>query len=336
MRCFGPSASRRAKLRRDELEEAFGEGYDEAEEARIFAVEELARQQSELEEAFGEGYDPEEEARLFAEDDASPRAASPREAPGEMDFPVRGNGETRRESREENANAREGARDAPPATIAASPRARPRALPQANDRMGVTTMTLESPSSSPEEPPKETKAEAAEKKPRRPRRRAAEETQKPAPAPTANVSRVARVAAADFEAPDASPAPKRAVAGVAGVAGVDASNAKADASSSLPPLDLGDPERYRRLRETLGVEDALRAPLRRLLAPLEATARDDARGGEKVNPDLFVPLDMPRGLLLPFAQHEAYGRLKLREIRQEDGSAGYGTLAARGAGAARR
>ena len=104
MRCFGPSASRRAKLRRDELEEAFGEGYDEAEEARIFALEELARQQSELEEAFGEGYDPEEEARLFAEDDASPRAASPREAPGEMDFPVRGNGETRRESREENAN----------------------------------------------------------------------------------------------------------------------------------------------------------------------------------------------------------------------------------------
>ena len=72
MRCFGPSASLKARLRRDELAEAFGEGYDEAEEARIFALEELARQQSELEEAFGEGYDPEEEARLFAEEDAEP------------------------------------------------------------------------------------------------------------------------------------------------------------------------------------------------------------------------------------------------------------------------
>ena len=44
MRCFGPSASLKARLRRDELTEAFGEGYDEAEEARIFALEELARQ----------------------------------------------------------------------------------------------------------------------------------------------------------------------------------------------------------------------------------------------------------------------------------------------------
>jgi hypothetical protein len=44
---------------------------------------------------------------------------------------------------------------------------------------------------------------------------------------------------------------------------------------------------------------------------------------------------MPRGLLRPFAQHEAYGRLKLREIQQEDGSVGYATLAADGDGAPR-
>ena len=44
---------------------------------------------------------------------------------------------------------------------------------------------------------------------------------------------------------------------------------------------------------------------------------------------------MPRELLLPFAQHEAYGRLKLREIQQEDGSVGYATLAADGDGAPR-
>ena len=63
--------------------------------------------------------------------------------------------------------------------------------------------------------------------------------------------------------------------------------------------------------------------------------RQRRSGGEKGNPDLFVPLEMPRELLLPFAQHEAYGRLKLREIKQEDGSVGYATLAADGDGAPR-
>ena len=264
MRCFGPSASQRARLRRDELEEAFGEGYDEAEESRIFALEELARQQSELEEAFGEGYDPEEEARLFAEDDASPPAASRREAPGDH---VRGNSETSRRQK----YAREDA-------VAASPRARPKAP--------------------------------------------SEEKGKRAPAPTTTPPRAARS--------DASPAPRRAVACVAAKT---SANANADSSASLPPLDLGDPEKYRRLRETLGVESALRAPLRQLLAPLEADA--NARGGEKANPDLFVPPEMPRGLLLPFAPREAYERLELRETRQADGSVGYGTLATEGAGSRR-
>jgi len=114
----------------------------------------------------------------------------------------------------------------------------------------------------------------------------------------------------------------------------NATNERAASFSSLPPLDLGDPEKYRRLRETLGVEAALRTPLAQLLAPLEATNGGE-RGREKGNPDLFVPLEMPRGLLLPFAQHEAYGRLKLREIQQEDGSVGYATRAADGAGAPR-
>ena len=140
-------------------------------------------------------------------------------------------------------------------------------------------------------------------------------------------------AALAAEASGASPAARRTDARFAAE-----TNGRAPApvsSSSLPPLDLGDPEKYRRLRETLGVEAALRTPLRRLLAPLEAAANENEREREKGNPDLFVPTEMPRGLLLPFAQHEAYGRLKLREIRQEDGSVGYGTLAAEGAGAPR-
>ena len=35
----------------------------------------------------------------------------------------------------------------------------------------------------------------------------------------------------------------------------NATNEKAASFSSLPPLDLGDPEKYRRLRETLGEKD---------------------------------------------------------------------------------
>ena len=63
-----------------------------------------------------------------------------------------------------------------------------------------------------------------------------------------------------------------------------APGAPASSSSSLPPLDLGDPEKYRRLRETLGVEAALRAPLSRLLAPLEAAAKDENRRGARGTP----------------------------------------------------
>jgi hypothetical protein len=296
MRCFGPSASQEARHRRDELEEAFGEGYDEAEEARIFALEELARQQSELEEAFGEGYDPEEEARLFAEEDAVPPEAPP-EAP--LDF-VRGNEEgslTRRR------DASEDERETPPATVATSPRTTPKALPEVNDESARVT-TLESSRSTSEEPPTE-----------------AEETEPPS-----------------FVAESSPNAPAKTKVAAPSVRSAktfeNATNEKAASFSSLPPLDLGDPEKYRRLRETLGVEAALRVPLAQLLAPLEATTEAE-RGREKGNPDLFVPLEMPRGLLLPFAQHEAYGRLKLREIQQEDGSVGYATLAADGDGAPR-
>jgi len=316
MRCFGPSASLKARLRRDELTEAFGEGYDEAEEARIFALEELARQQSELEEAFGEGYDPEEEARLFAEEDAVPPAAPQREARGgefggEIEI-AEGSSTRRRDASE---------------TVATSPRAHPKAPPkEASDGDGatVTAPSRTLPLSTPEDPP--TKTEETELVPTELLRD--EEllrVAKPANAP-------ARAALA-AEASGASPAARRTDARFAAE-----TNERAPApvsSSSLPPLDLGDPEKYRRLRETLGVEAALRTPLRRLLAPLEAAANENEREREKGNPDLFVPMEMPRGLLLPFAQHEAYGRLKLREIRQEDGSVGYGTRAAEGAGAPR-
>jgi len=128
MRCFGPSASQEARHRRDELEEAFGEGYDEAEEARIFALEELARQQSELEEAFGEGYDPEEEARLFAEEDAVPPEAPPRSSrrgfrPREI---AEGSSTRRRDASEDE-------RETPPATVATSPRTTPKAPPRVSD-----------------------------------------------------------------------------------------------------------------------------------------------------------------------------------------------------------
>jgi hypothetical protein len=34
---------------------------------------------------------------------------------------------------------------------------------------------------------------------------------------------------------------------------------------------------------------------------------------------------MPPALLLPFAKHEAYGRLKLQKGKLEDGSVGYST-----------
>ena len=68
------------------------------------------------------------------------------------------------------------------------------------------------------------------------------------------------------------------------------------------------------------MEASLRTPLTELLAPLERSSGDSS---DKINPDLFVPTSMPTALLLPFAQHEAYGRLKLKEVRQEDGSIGF-------------
>ena len=327
MRCFGPSASLKARLRRDELAEAFGEGYDEAEEARIFALEELARQQSELEEAFGEGYDPEEEARLFAEEDAEPPAAPQREARGgEI------GGEIAHGSSTSRRDASQSAKVGHVKEVATSSRARSKAPPkEANDDDGASvTARRMSSLSTPE--PLSTKAEETELVPPTELLRNEEllRVAKPADAPRGPAAPAA-------EASAASPAARRTGARFENAETNErAPGAPASSSSSLPPLDLGDPEKYRRLRETLGVEAALRAPLSRLLAPLEAAAKDEnQRGREKGNPDLFVPLEMPRGLLLPFAHHEAYGRLKLREIRQEDGSVGYGTRAAEGAGAPR-
>ena len=322
MRCFGPSASLKARLRRDELTEAFGEGYDEAEEARIFALEELARQQSELEEAFGEGYDPEEEARLFAEEEAEPPAAPQREARGgEI------GGEIAHGSSTSRRDASQSAKVGQVKDVATSSRAGSKAPPkEASDDDGATVTARRTSSLSTPEP-LSTKAEETELVPTELLRD--EEllrVAKPADAPRGPAAPAA-------EASGASPAARRTDARFAAE-----TNERAPApvsSSSLPPLDLGDPEKYRRLRETLGVEAALRTPLRRLLAPLEAAANENERRREKGNPDLFVPTEMPRGLLLPFAHHEAYGRLKLREIRQEDGSVGYGTRAAEGAGAPR-
>lgn len=326
MRCFGPSASLKARLRRDELAEAFGEGYDEAEEARIFALEELARQQSELEEAFGEGYDPEEEARLFAEEDAEPPAAPQREARGgELGGEIAHGSSTRRRDASQSAKVGQ-VKD-----VATSSRAGSKAPPkEASDDDGATVTARRTSSLSTPEP-LSTKAEETEFVPTELLRN--EEllrVAKPADAPRGPAAPAA-------EASAASPAARRTGARFENAETNErAPGAPASSSSSLPPLDLGDPEKYRRLRETLGVEAALRAPLSRLLAPLEAAAKDEnQRGREKGNPDLFVPLEMPQGLLLPFAHHEAYGRLKLREIRQEDGSVGYGTRAAEGAGAPR-
>ena len=327
MRCFGPSASLKARLRRDELAEAFGEGYDEAEEARIFALEELARQQSELEEAFGEGYDPEEEARLFAEEDAEPPAAPQREARGgEI------GGEIAHGSSTSRRDASQSAKVGHVKEVATSSRAGSKAPPkEASDDDGATVTARRTSSLSTPEP-LSTKAEETELVPPTELLRNEEllRVAKPADAPRGPAAPAA-------EASAASPAARRTGARFENAETNErAPGAPASSSSSLPPLDLGDPEKYRRLRETLGVEAALRAPLSRLLAPLEAAAKDEnQRGREKGNPDLFVPLEMPRGLLLPFAHHEAYGRLKLREIRQEDGSVGYGTRAAEGAGAPR-
>ena len=327
MRCFGPSASLKARLRRDELAEAFGEGYDEAEEARIFALEELARQQSELEEAFGEGYDPEVEARLFAEEDAEPPAAPQREARGgEI------GGEIAHGSSTSRRDASQSAKVGHVKEVATSSRAGSKAPPkEASDDDGATVTARRTSSLSTPEP-LSTKAEETELVPPTELLRNEEllRVAKPADAPRGPAAPAA-------EASAASPAARRTGARFENAETNErAPGAPASSSSSLPPLDLGDPEKYRRLRETLGVEAALRAPLSRLLAPLEAAAKDEnQRGREKGNPDLFVPLEMPRGLLLPFAHHEAYGRLKLREIRQEDGSVGYGTRAAEGAGAPR-
>lgn len=328
MRCFGPSASLKARLRRDELAEAFGEGYDEAEEARIFALEELARQQSELEEAFGEGYDPEEEARLFAEEDAEPPAAPQREARGGEIGGEIAHGSSTRHTRDASQSAKVGhVKD-----VATSSRAGSKAPPkEASDDDGATVTARRTSSLSTPEP-LSTKAEETELVPPTELLRNEEllRVAKPADAPRGPAAPAA-------EASAASPAARRTGSRFENAETNErAPGAPASSSSSLPPLDLGDPEKYRRLRETLGVEAALRAPLSRLLAPLEAAAKDEnQRGREKGNPDLFVPLEMPRGLLLPFAHHEAYGRLKLREIRQEDGSVGYGTRAAEGAGAPR-
>ena len=158
MRCFGPSASLKARLRRDELAEAFGEGYDEAEEARIFALEELARQQSELEEAFGEGYDPEEEARLFAEEDAEPPAAPQREARGGEIGGEIAHGSSTRHTRDASQSAKVGhVKD-----VATSSRAGSKAPPkEASDDDGATVTARRTSSLSTPEP-LSTKAEETE------------------------------------------------------------------------------------------------------------------------------------------------------------------------------
>jgi hypothetical protein len=76
----------------------------------------------------------------------------------------------------------------------------------------------------------------------------------------------------------------------------------------LPPLlDLGDPDAYARVRASLAAEEALKRPLREVLAPVDAVARRFESEPE----NLLEPFRaMPEKLLLPYARFDAYGQPK--------------------------
>jgi hypothetical protein len=304
MRCFGPSAAQRAVRRREELEKAFGEGYDEAEEARIFALEELARQQSALEEAFGEGYDPEEEARIFAEHDVRPAVPPSREN-------RRRGASTRFDPHESDASEDE--YGTPPATATATATAsqwKKKVDGWSIDQSRTPTRTpTPSPPSEPSKP-QETDRKETFREPPSPER----SPRTTSPTGTKVVSTGTRVK-------ERAPASKAALQNAKGVAREQKPPPprRKPPASSLPALDFGDAEKYRKLRETLGVDEALGKSLAELLAPLEALPVSGNGSRLQIQANRFGPLETPSGLFLPFARREAYGRLKLREREQEHG-----------------
>lgn len=76
----------------------------------------------------------------------------------------------------------------------------------------------------------------------------------------------------------------------------------------LPPLlDLGDPDAYARVRASLAAEEALRRPLREVLAPVDAVARRFESEPENILEPFRA---MPEKLLLPYARFDAYGQPK--------------------------
>lgn len=288
---FGPSASTKARRAR-ELEEAFGEGYDEAEERRQFAAEERAREQSELEEAFGEGYDPAEEARLFADEHEAENGAPRGRAFGPSAQSLTSLQEESEEEVVVTTSPRKARSDHSP-----SPSSRSEAEPS-------EPSLLEEGEPSTSFPEVEPSKSFRRRFPR------------PAPETSQTKTKENKDQAEKGDKKEKVSESEK----VKKKAEKDKPQHSKPSQLSLPPIDLGDPARYLKLRETLGVEASLRTPLTELLAPLERSSGDSS---DKINPDLFVPTSMPTALLLPFAQHEAYGRLKLKEVRQEDGSIGF-------------
>jgi hypothetical protein len=73
----------------------------------------------------------------------------------------------------------------------------------------------------------------------------------------------------------------------------------------------GDGEAYAKLRETMGVEEAMTTPLKELLAPVEDDAERGRDDEDRARLDAFAPYeDMPRGLMLPYQGFDGYGQPK--------------------------
>jgi hypothetical protein len=329
---FGPSAPDKSTRRRRELEEANGEGYDEAEELRIFALEGRAREENDLEEAFGEGYCAVEETRIFA-DLTKGAPVVPVAAQGGDEILVRG----RVLQIEKSDDAAEGE----PAVLVQSPRERgkdpsPSPSPSASPALQKIVQRWKTFSRWVPEPaemvPEPAEAEPTartvpEPPPPNPRTvpEPADPNLQPVSEPTEpNLPQNPLALATEATPTEKTPVPETAVQN-------EPEPKPPPQQAYLPPVaDLGDPATYARLRETLGLDAALLTPLRELLEQLqlEETTEKAGDGGDrriKVNPDCFVPTSMPPALLLPFAKHEAYGRLKLQKGKLEDGSVGYST-----------
>lgn len=280
------------EARRRELIEAYGEGYDPDEEARVFAERE-ERHRAELVEAYGEGYDPDMEARIFAEASTSGRESE--ETDGEVDPRTVGFGNLR------DTMALRQKQRAPPRRRKAE-RARRRAASNPDDDQDHPRGSfgnLEDAASlhrAPLAPPrKETDEPTAEDEP----------TEKDKP--------TEKDVPAHPLAPPRMPSPRTKPA-TADAATERRASKPSDPPVvpkkplSLQPLDLGDPNRYEELRRALGVEESLSRPLDEILAPVDALPRYTSK-----RHNLFTPYaEMPASLLLPYASYDAYGRPKRR------------------------